>query len=394
MQSPLPSLQWTVYRDGSDGAGRKRSEHSERNGQALRARGLRAGLAAALGGGGVLPGRGALGEAAVLHHDPAAQRHRQAPHRARPPDHAPGPPHPLAADAGLQRPLAARHRPRRHRHPDHGRAPAREPRGRAATTSGASASSSGSGHWKEQYQGNIREQLERLGASCDWTRERFTMDDGPLPRRARGLRPPLRRGAHLPRRVHGQLVPALRHRRLRPRGRDEDGRRASSTTSPIPSTGAASASSSPRPGRRRCWATRRWPSIPDDERYRHLARQARPCCRSWAASSRSSPMRRSDREFGTGVVKVTPSHDPNDFEMGRRHNLPGISVIDRRRPHDGRGAGRTSPASTASRPAPRWSSGLRGEGFLRQDRGPHVTTSATASAAASRSSRWSRRSGS
>ena len=37
-----------------------------------------------------------------------------------------------------------------------------------------------------------------------------------------------------------------------------------------------------------------------------------------------------DPEFGTGVVKVTPAHDPNDFEAGRRHNLPKIQVIDDR----------------------------------------------------------------
>ena len=38
-----------------------------------------------------------------------------------------------------------------------------------------------------------------------------------------------------------------------------------------------------------------------------------------------------DPEFGTGVVKVTPAHDPNDFEAGKRHNLPKIQVIDERR---------------------------------------------------------------
>lgn len=35
-----------------------------------------------------------------------------------------------------------------------------------------------------------------------------------------------------------------------------------------------------------------------------------------------------DREFGTGAVKITPAHDPNDYEIGKRHNLPFITVID------------------------------------------------------------------
>ena len=38
-----------------------------------------------------------------------------------------------------------------------------------------------------------------------------------------------------------------------------------------------------------------------------------------------------DREFGTGVVKITPAHDPNDFEVGERHDLPVINVHDGRR---------------------------------------------------------------
>ena len=35
-----------------------------------------------------------------------------------------------------------------------------------------------------------------------------------------------------------------------------------------------------------------------------------------------------DMEFGTGVVKITPAHDPNDFEVGKRHNLPEINILD------------------------------------------------------------------
>ena len=70
-------------------------------------------------GAGAKPGRRAL-----LDRHPAAQRHRLAPHRPRPQQHAPGHPHPLRAHARQGRALAARHRPRRHRHPDDRRAPA------------------------------------------------------------------------------------------------------------------------------------------------------------------------------------------------------------------------------------------------------------------------------
>ena len=43
-----------------------------------------------------------------------------------------------------------------------------------------------------------------------------------------------------------------------------------------------------------------------------------------------------DREFGTGVVKITPAHDPNDFEVGKRHNLPEIDVMTNDAPHERR----------------------------------------------------------
>jgi len=51
------------------------------------------------------------------------------------------------------------------------------------------------------------------------------------------------------------------------------------------------------------------------------------CCRSWTARSPSILDELADPKFGTGVVKVTPAHDPNDFEAGKRHNLAKIKVI-------------------------------------------------------------------
>ena len=85
--------------------------------------------------------------------------------------------------------------------------------------------------WKAQYGDTIKRQMIRLGASCDWSRERFTLDAGPLARRARSLRAALRKGPHLPRRVHGELVPALPHGALRSGSGPRRRRRATCGTS-------------------------------------------------------------------------------------------------------------------------------------------------------------------
>ncbi len=59
---------------------------------------------------------------------------------------------------------------------------------------------------------------------------------------------------------------------------------------------------------------------PSDERYRHLVGRTRPRSRSPTGRSRSSPTSAVDASFGTGMVKVTPAHDPNDFLIGQRYN--------------------------------------------------------------------------
>ncbi len=59
-----------------------------------------------------------------------------------------------------------------------------------------------------------------------------------------------------------------------------------------------------------------------------------------------------DPAFGTGAVKVTPAHDPNDFEIGRRHGLPSITVLDELgRRHGPRSRSRGSTASRRARPS-------------------------------------------
>jgi valyl-tRNA synthetase len=179
--------------------------------------------------------------------------------------------------------------------------------------------------WKEQYHCNIRRQLGLLGASCDWTRERFTLDEG-LSRAVReafvrlyeeGL---IRRGEYMvnwspvlqtaisdleveTRTVEGKLY----HLAYPLEGTDE--RLVVATTRPETMLGDTAVARNP-----------------DDERYRGLeGRHAILPLVGRRIPVISDP--RVDPEFGTGLVKVTPLHDPNDFEMAQRHGLPGVQVI-------------------------------------------------------------------
>ncbi len=182
--------------------------------------------------------------------------------------------------------------------------------------------------WKEEYQDNIRVQLQKLGASCDWSRERFTLDDG-LSRAVREAfvrlyrKGKIRRGEYMVNwspvldtaisdlEVEMKTVPGrLYHIAYPIEGSDE--RIVVATTRPetmLGDTGIA--------------------LHPEDERYQHLLerRAVLPLV------GRTLPFvadRLVEPEFGTGLVKITPFHDPNDFEMGQRHGLPSIQVIDRR----------------------------------------------------------------
>ena len=76
--------------------------------------------------------------------------------------------------------------------------------------------------WKEKHGGIIIQQLKKLGCSCDWTRERFTMDPRIFALRAEGVRRALQKGPHLSRQTHGELVSRLADRAVR-RGSDDEG---------------------------------------------------------------------------------------------------------------------------------------------------------------------------
>jgi valyl-tRNA synthetase len=179
--------------------------------------------------------------------------------------------------------------------------------------------------WRTKYGGEIINQLKRLGASCDWKRERFTMDEG-LSRAVRkvfvdlyheGL---IYRGDYIINwchRCHTALADLeveheekdghLYHIRY-PFAKGE-GAIVVATTRPETMLGDTAVA-----------------VHPDDERYRDLKSEAVIL----PLMNREIPLIKDsyvDMSFGTGGLKVTPAHDPNDFEIGMRHNLPAVKVI-------------------------------------------------------------------
>ena len=193
--------------------------------------------------------------------------------------------------------------------------------------------------WKDLYGGIIFEQLQRLGVTADWSRTRFTMDEG------------------LSRAVRTQFV-ELYHRGLVYRGErivhwdplsqttlsdlevDRDERPGKLYTLAYELEGAEAAPASRAgegSGEAILIATVRPETIfgdvalavhPDDPRYAALAgRRVRvPLTERYVPVITDEAV---ERDFGTGALKITPAHDPTDFEIGERHSLPRPSVIDR-----------------------------------------------------------------
>ena len=219
-----------------------------------------------------------------------------------------------------------RHRPRRHRHADAGREAARARGDAAARRSAARRSSSACGAGASSTARTIIEQFQRLGASCDYEEERFTLDEALRPRGPEGLRRPLREGLHLPRPLHGQLGPGPALGGLRPRGRGARGRRHALLRRLPARRRAAGRSRSPPCGPRRCWPTPRWRCTPATSATARLVGETAIL----PLVGRRLPIIADDYvkpEFGTGALKITPGHDPNDFEIGRRHGLTEVTVI-------------------------------------------------------------------
>ncbi len=187
--------------------------------------------------------------------------------------------------------------------------------------------------WKEQYGGAILDQMKRLGASVDWSREYFTMDEG-LSLAVReafvrlheeGL---IYRGAYIvnwcPRCmtaisdlevVHEETLGSLwdiRYPILNDAGEPSGEFITVATTRPETMLGDTAVAVNP-----------------SDQRYTALL--ARKIKLRLPLTGREIPLIADDfpnPEFGTGAVKVTPAHDPNDFQIGLRHSLPQINVLD------------------------------------------------------------------
>ncbi len=180
--------------------------------------------------------------------------------------------------------------------------------------------------WKQQYGSRIVEQLKTLGCSCDWDRERFTMDEGCskavrevfVSLYEKGL---IYKGNRIinwcPHCATALSDAEVEHEEqpgnfwhIKYPIKDSDEYLIIATTRPETMLGDSGVA-----------------VHPDDERYKHLV--GKKCILPLVG--RELPIVADeyvDKEFGTGCVKMTPCHDPNDFEVGLRHNLEQILVLD------------------------------------------------------------------
>lgn len=180
--------------------------------------------------------------------------------------------------------------------------------------------------WKEEYGGKILEQLQKLGASCDWERTRFTMEEklsaavlqafvhlyekGKL---YRGLRmtnwdPEAQTVLSNEEVIYGEENANLFHIRYRIEGTDNE---YITIATQRPETIMADVAIAVHP---------------DDERYQHLVGKKAII----PLIDRAIPIIADTYvtlDFGTGALKITPAHDQNDNEVGQRHNLPVIDIL-------------------------------------------------------------------
>jgi valyl-tRNA synthetase len=183
--------------------------------------------------------------------------------------------------------------------------------------------------WKRESGGTIGAQMRRLGDGVDWSRDRFTMDDG-LSRAVRTIFKRLYDAGLIyqaERLVNWSPVLETAISDLEVRYEDVEGElvsfRYGSMDDAQPHLVVATTRVETMLGDTAIAVH------PDDERYRALVGQSLP---HPFLSHRIIIVADAhvDPEFGTGAVKVTPAHDPNDFEIGVRHNLPMPSIMDTR----------------------------------------------------------------
>ena len=181
--------------------------------------------------------------------------------------------------------------------------------------------------WKAESGGIITTQLKRLGASCDWSRERFTMDEG-LSRAVVKVFVELYRAGLIykdKRLVNWdpKLLTAISD--LEVQQVEVKGHLWHFKYSIEGQAGAFITVATTRP--ETMLGDTAVAVHPDDQRYRHLVGKNAIL----PLVGRRIPIvadEYSDPEKGTGAVKITPAHDFNDFEVGRRHNLPLVNVLD------------------------------------------------------------------
>ena len=243
--------------------------------------------------------------------------------------------------------------------------------------------------WKRESGGTIGGQMRRLGDGVDWSRDRFTMDDG-LSRAVRTIFKRLYDAGLIyqaERLVNWSPVLETAICDLEVKYEDVEGElvsfRYGSMNDDEPHIVVATTRVETMLGDTAIAVH------PDDERYRAPGRQdpAAPVRRPRASIMVADD--HVDPEFGTGAVKVTPAHDPNDFEIGMRHQLPMPTIMDTK----GRIAG-TGTAIRRHGPVRGAGRGARGAGRARAASSPRsgrtCTASGTPSAAANRSSRGCR----
>ncbi len=180
--------------------------------------------------------------------------------------------------------------------------------------------------WKHEHRGTIANQLKKIGAACDWDRERFTMDEG-LSRAVcevfvrlhrEGL---IYRGKYIinwcPRCRTALSDEEAEHRDVQGKlyhfhypYADGSGHVTVATTRPETMLGDTAVAVNPKDGR--------YADLVGKKLVLPLAEREIPVITDDFV----------DREFGTGAVKVTPAHDPNDFQMAQRHDLEHVVVID------------------------------------------------------------------
>lgn len=179
--------------------------------------------------------------------------------------------------------------------------------------------------WKEEYGGTITSQLKKMGSSCDWDRERFTMDkgcseaveevflklyeEGYIYKGSRIINwcPVCKTSLSDAEVEHEEQEGHFWHIRYPIAGTDRFIQVA--TTRPETMLGDSAIA-----------------VHPDDERYKDVVGRMAVL----PLMNREIPIVADyyvDMEFGTGAVKITPAHDPNDFEVGKRHHLPEINVM-------------------------------------------------------------------